>query len=388
MTPAIETLQQQAEASFMPYGPPDGGVRLVETFGAYEAEYAALRKGVGLFVAAHKGVVELTGGDRRDFLHRMVTGDINRLKPGRGCRAFLLDTRGRIVADLTVLHEAERTLLEVDVFQTAEVVKTLDNYLFSEDVVLSDGRGGFTKITLHGPASAKLLEALGEGSPVGLQPYQHCGIELGGTDGVVYRRDETGSLGLHILIRSDTADALYARLADAVGGLAPDTEPGEDGRGGAKRDIPGRGVGWLAYNTARIEAQTALFHIDFGRDSLPHETGDRVLGEAVSFTKGCYLGQEIVARMQSLGHPKKLLVGLKLDDDRMPVSGVPVFDLEAESTEIGAVTSSTISPLLGGKAIALAMMKWGRHHDGTKVRVPAEGQRVEAMVTTKPVVGG
>ncbi|MCC7406605.1 MAG: aminomethyltransferase family protein, partial [Phycisphaeraceae bacterium] len=143
-----------------------------------------------------------------------------------------------------------------------------------------------------------------------------------------------------------------------------------------KRTILGRGIGWMAYNTARIEAGSPLFHVDFGPDSLPHETA--ILSQAVSFTKGCYLGQEIVARMQSLGHPKRLLVGLRLPDDRLPIAGSQV--LTADGQVVGAVTSSTLSPLLGQTAIALAVVKWGRHEPGTTLRVAAEGAIVDARV--------
>jgi folate-binding protein YgfZ len=137
-------------------------------------------------------------------------------------------------------------------------------------------------------------------------------------------------------------------------------------------------MGWAEFNTARIEAGSPLFHVDFGADCLPHETS--LLDETTSFTKGCYIGQEIVARMQNLGHPKRLLVGLRFDDARLPVAGSQVFDHEDRGTVIGAITSSTISPMRGHTAIAIAMIKWGKHRPNTKVVVPAEGQMVEAAV--------
>src|SRR5690606_32624583 len=103
----------------------------------------------------------------------------------------------------------------------------------------------------------------------------------------VYRRDDAGAPGLHLIVPRDRAGDVYKALLEPVGGLVPEVE------GGVRRAITGRGIGWLAYNTARIEAGTALYCVDFGPDSLPAETGPRTMAEAVSFTKGCYLGQEI-----------------------------------------------------------------------------------------------
>ena len=203
-------------------------------------------------------------------------------------------------------------------------------------------------------------------------------MQLCGSPCLIYRRNETGEPGLHAMIPVDGAADVYTKIADTIGGLIPNVDAAEGKR--PKRDIVGRGIGWLAYNTARIEAGTPLYHVDFGPDSLPHETG--ILDQAVSFTKGCYRGQEIVARMQSLGHPKRVLVGLKFDHDRLPVAGAQVFaDMKCEDA-IGAVTSSTLSPMLGGQAVAFAMIKWGKHRPGTSLAVWAEGNVVAGTVQT------
>ncbi len=253
-----------------------------------------------------------------------------------------------------------------------------------------------------------------------LEPMQHATVVIDGANGVVYRRDVTGSLGLHLLLPSEAAGGVFARMAEAVGGLVPDvdkarsefrvpsselkdTESSKFQVPGSKSEavvpltwnmehgtwnspaVRGRGIGWVAFNTARIEAGTPLYHIDFGPDSLPGETG--LLEDAVSFTKGCYLGQEIVARMKHLGHPKKIIVGLKCEDDRLPIAGSQIHEADAPGgTIIGGITSSTLPPLLGGSAIALASMKWAKHHVGTIVSTPAEGAFVKATVCALPFV--
>ena len=156
--------------------------------------------------------------------------------------------------------------------------------------------------------------------------------------------------------------------------LATDHIVGQD-----KRRV--RPIGWLAFNIARIEAGTPLFNIDFGPTNLPHESG--ILHDRVSFTKGCYLGQEIVARMESLGKPKQTLVGLKMQSDLLPVAGAQVFERGADDVmgqQIGIVTSSTLSPMLGAAPIAFAMLKTACAAAGAAVLVNAEGEQVKATV--------
>ena len=375
-TSPLHSIQDDAEATFMPYGPAEAGVRVVESFSSFEAEYAAVRKGVGLFDMPQRGVVMVSGADRLDFLHRFVTNDTNGPVPGQGRQAFLLNRQGRISADLIVLAADDTVLLDLDVFGAQDVSDELERFVFTEDVQLHNATDQWAHQALHGPAAAALLAAVAPAFDASklemLGPLSHLRMPIERYDCVVYRRDETGAPGFHLIVPRQGAAAVYGVLVEALGGLVPAVE------GGLKRAITGRGIGWLAYNTARIEAGTPIFHVDFGPDSLPHETG--ILDHAVSFTKGCYLGQEVVARMQSLGHPKRVLVGLKCEGDTLPVAGAGVLAAGDTNTVIGAVTSSTLAPLLGGTAIALAMIKWGQHKVGTAVLVQAEGRRVGAKV--------
>lgn len=379
---SIRRLQLDAEATYLTFGPPpDVGqpaLEVVETFGPYEAEYAAIHKGAAIFDMAFRGTVELTGKDRLDLLHRLTTQDVRSLPSGQARRGFLLDKAGHIQADVVVINLADRTLLDVDLADAPAVAQAVERMVFSEDVQVRDASADFVHLGLLGPAAPKLLHHVTGQQPAAIEPAAAWLIDHRGATLVIHRRDEAGPLGLHVLTPTAIAADVYAALTEAVGGLNPDPAPGivPGAEGQPKRTILGRGIGWMAYNTARIEAGSPLFHVDFGPDSLPHETA--ILSQAVSFTKGCYLGQEIVARMQSLGHPKRLLVGLRLPDDRLPIAGSQI--LTADSQVVGGVTSSTLSPLLGQTAIALAVVKWGRHTPGTTLRVAAEGAIVDARV--------
>ena len=176
---------------------------------------------------------------------------------------------------------------------------------------------------------------------------------------VAARRDQTGDAGVELFVPRESADTVWASLL-----AAPDVRP----------------AGWFAYNTARIEAGTPLFNIDFGPTNLPHETG--VLRDRVSFIKGCYLGQEIVARMESLGRPKQCLVGLRPAEDLLPVAGGQVFAPEdgGMGEQVGWITSSTVSPMLGAVPIAFGLVKSARAEPGTELVVNAEGAQTKATV--------
>jgi len=380
MAPTIRQLQEQSDASFIPFASLDQQTadtpELVETFAHYQAEYAAIKKGVGILDMPSKGVIRLTGPDRQDFLHRLITNQVNQLKPGQSNRAFVLNKSGRIQADLIVIAQEKQILLYLDLSEAKATTQYLENYLFGEDIQITNISDQIRSISLHGPASAKLVATVFEKDPADLENLQNTTLNCQQEKIHLFRFDQTESTSLHLLIPNTIADHAYYAMAQALGGLTPQVQ------GGVKREIHGRGVGWLAFNTARIEAATPLYHIDFGADSLPAETGKTTFQQAVSLTKGCYLGQEIVARMFNLGHPKRVLVTLAFPDDKMPITGVPIYEKtdQGRGQEIGAITSSTLSPLQGNNARALAIVKWGKHQPDKTLCVPAEGSDTLATI--------
>lgn len=370
----LHRLLDAAGAEWMSYG----DVPIVATFGEYEAEYAAIHRHVAILHRPQKGILRLTGSesDRRDLLHRLTTQDIRSMAGGATCRALQLNDKGRIIADMMVHHGEADTWLELDTCDAAALKAMLEGRIFTEDISIEEWSDQRVAVSLFGPAAGTLL---GEAAAaVMAMPGTHHVLHWSGQLMTAYRRDQGSVIGLHLLIPTQVAAQVYESLLQAAGYEAidlPDAEYAQRRR----QSLRGRPIGWLAYNTARIEAGEAIFHVDFGPDSLPHEIGIAAFAQAVHLNKGCYLGQEIVARMQNLGHPKKVLVPVRFQDDRMPVSGAQVFDTD-RATAIGAITSSTVSPRQGNVAIALAMMKWGRHKPGTKLTAAAEGAWVEGEV--------
>ncbi len=148
----------------MSYGPPpaEGGLEIVESFGHYEAEYAAIRQRVGIMHMPQRGILRLTGDDRADFLHRMLTCDVKALAGGRSRHGFQLNDKGRIVADLMVHHGDLDTWLETDVLDLAALQQLLDQRLFAEDVMLEEFTAERVKLVLHGPAALALLRQVAD----------------------------------------------------------------------------------------------------------------------------------------------------------------------------------------------------------------------------------
>lgn len=356
-----------ADAQFMPFGE---GAAVVAMHDVLETEYAPIRKGAALMDCPHRALIELTGEDRQAFLHNVLTQDIQSMRPGQTRRAFMLTAKGRIIADLFVVHGETQTWLDTDVLGAQTLLDELDKLLFSEDVQIIDHRQTYHRLTLHGPKAMGVLDKFSPHSLEPLEPYAATKLKLGMIEPIAFRYDECGVAGLHLWTIAPHAPVLWQALLEA----------GEDD---ALKPL-----GWLAYNIARIEAGSPLYMIDFGSDSLPGETG--LLEQAVSFNKGCYRGQEIVARMKDIGHPAKALVGFDVEGDGLPVAGTPVFD-EPGGDAVGAVTSSTPSPMRSSKPIGIAMVKWDRREPGTTLHAPAEGEsasiRIRSLVSSSQING-
>ena len=366
----LRPLHERAEAEFQPYE----ALEIVSTFGEPQAEYAALHKACGLMDLAHRGVLELTGKDRLPFLNNLLTNETWSkstkacLPAGAGAYAFLLQTTGRIVTDLNVIERGDRTYLELDARLVEPIRRALDRYLFADQVKLIDRVGALHELALHGPGAPAVLDAAVGSHATELPPMGSTQVTLFGADVTVWSDDVVGAPGLHLLVPADRVEHVWAELVNRFGGLV----------GHAKRPL--RPVGWAAFNTVRIEAGRPLFGIDFGPTVLPAEVGEAAFARAVSVTKGCYLGQEIVARMHARKQSARTLVGLRLDGEALPIAGAAVFD--DAGNQVGGLTSSTISPVQSRAAICFALVKRPFAVDGKIVQVPAEGALRPAKVST------
>lgn len=375
---------------------------LVEAFDPVEIEYAAIRTHAAVFDMPHRATLVVTGPDRLSFLNRMVTQELSEkggYGPWTARRSFWLNRKGRIDGDLRMLNLPDRVVIDVDVHAADRTLKGLEGYIISEDCRVVDETRAWHRVSVHGPGAAALVakhsEHIGGAAIGGITSGQVGRVRIAGVEVVVDRFDVAGEIGLQLLMLADGAAAVYEGLSEPWPTSASEKR--------TTREVQPSGplarrIGWHALNMARIEAGSAVYLADFGPDSLPHETGVETLGDRVSFKKGCYLGQEVVARMQSLGHPKQRLVGLRialpegapkpaagggwgLPDLPQAVTGtVVVATDEPTAAAVGAVTSSCMSPMLGQAHVAFAMVKWTHAQEGTKVWVQLDDRRLAATV--------
>jgi len=332
-------------------------------FRSFEAEYAALRTGVGLIDDSTQALIEVRGADRVSFLHNLLTNDIKRLAPGTGCRAALLDPSARLIAELVVLSDPDALWLLCDLDRAGVVMQALDRCLFSEAVTLTNHERKSAVLALQGPRTMESLREL-TGAAVSLPtPGDHVLLPFHEITMRLVRHSLTDEDGVLCLLNAGDAQTMWEFLAQ---------------RGRPQGLIL---VGWEALNVARIEAGIPWFGLDMDTTNLLPETG---LEEALaSETKGCYVGQEIVARMRTYGSPNKKLMGLLMDGSEVPQPRDPIT--RGEDT-VGWVTSGCRSPALG-RPIAMGYLKRGAYEPDTSVEVARGAARVPATVVERKRLG-
>ena len=314
--------------------------------------YEAARHGAGLIARTDLGRVVVSGADRASYLQGLLTNDIVALTAGRGCYAAYLTAQGRMIADLHVYELGDVILLTLHRDVKDAVLAKLDQFIFSEDVQLGDVTDSFDQIAVVGPDAARIVgPILGVDADV-LRPLpEHGNLRAGST--IVSRADDTGEPGFDIYTESAATDDLQTRLLSA-GGV--DIDPS-------------------TADALRIEGGVPLFHRDMDEETIPLEAG--IESRAISFTKGCYVGQEVVIRVLHRGHGRvaRKLVGLTISGDRVPAAKTPI---RADDREVGEITSAAWSPGLR-RPIALGYVHRDFTAPGTKVSVSGADAEVSAL---------
>ena len=334
-------------------------------------QYRALSEGAGLVNRTSRGRLRLTGQDRRDYLQGLLTNDILALSAGSGCYACLLTAQGRMIADMYVVETGEAILMDLEGAVSARVAEHLEQFVFSEDVEVSDVSQSTAQLGVFGPHAAAVVSRVlassdGEGATrADLEGLAVFGNRAGAWNGApltLVRRDDLGGLGFDLFIAVDHADRLAQALRDA-GAVDVDS---------AVADV------------RRIEMGRPVFGTDMTEDTIPLEAG--IEDRAISLTKGCYVGQEIIIRVLHRGHGRvaRRLVGLTLDAGAtVPTHGSAIRSGERE---IGTITSAALSPVLA-RPIAMGYVHRDFVEPGTAVAVTVDGQLLPAVVTRLPFVG-
>ncbi|HYL37844.1 MAG TPA: glycine cleavage T C-terminal barrel domain-containing protein [Bryobacteraceae bacterium] len=284
--------------------------------------YDALRNHAAWLDLSARGKIKLTGEDRGRLLHAMTTNHIQQLTPGTGCYAFFLNDKGRILADANILCRPDHVLLDIEPEVREKLYRHLDHYIIADDVTLEDLTEALATIAVEGPESSRVLERAGAPLPVS----DYGSVEWG--DRLVARLSTTGSHGYFVFVPVEEKAALIAAL-EAAGAVPADSE---------------------AFRVVRIEHGKPRYGEDLSERFLAQEANQP---HALHFSKGCYLGQEIVERVRSRGQIHRVLMPLLLETQTPPEVGTKLQIGEASAAEI---TSAAYSPALG-KVAALGYVR-------------------------------
>jgi folate-binding protein YgfZ len=328
-------------------------------FGDASAEYKAVRSGAGLIDRSQRALLQVTGPDRFSFLQGMLSNDLREIKPGEGQYATVLNQQGKVLGDVRVLQSDNSFYLDLWALVKDNIVAHLNRYLVADEVEIADRSEGYGIFSVQGPRSTGLLEKLVTQGEVPERPLRHTIVDVNGVKICVVHDSHTGEAGFDLIVPVKALPDIAQRATDLG------------------QPLSARWVGEEAQNTLRVEAGIPRYGVDITEDNLLLETG---LEHAVSFKKGCYLGQEIVERIRSRGHVNKKLCGLLLDGQETARAG---DSISAAGKNIGAITSSIYSPALA-RPIALGYV----HRDfwtlGTIVTVNRKSESIAAVIAELP----
>jgi folate-binding protein YgfZ len=319
--------------------------------------YQAARRGAAFIDRSARGRLLVSGRDRASYLQGLLTNDIVALKAGEGCYTAYLTAQGRMIADMWVYELGDVILLSTAGEVKDVVLAKLDQFIFSEDVQLGDVTQTFSQIAVVGPESTRMVDGLVGGEHAerlaALSEHANIRAAIEGQPAIVTRISDTGAPGFDLYVERAQAASVTARLM-AAGAVEADRDTAE---------------------ALRVEAGIPLFHRDMDEETIPLEAG--IESRAISLTKGCYVGQEVIIRVLHRGHGRvaKKLVGLLIDDGSPPPPGSMV---SAADRDVGHVTSSVVSPALG-RPIALGYVHRDFTAPGTPVVVAGRPGAVAAL---------
>lgn len=317
----------------------------------------ALRAAAAAADLTGRGALAVSGPDAAELLHGLVTNEVKALRPGSGCHAALLTPKGRMRAELAVLRLSDsELLLDCDASLAGALLGILQGYVPFSRSTLEDRTSETGVVHLEGPAAAGLLPAAGLPEP-GPEDYAHASGSLDGVPLRVVRVSRAGEPGFDLRTSSGAVPALLALLA-ARGAAVVSPEVLEAGR---------------------IEAGLPRWGAELTETTLPNEAG--LERTAISYTKGCYLGQETVARIRTYGHVNRRLVALLLP---IGCAAAPGNEVRAGEEAVGSVTSAVDSKRRGAR-VALAYVKRGHEAPGTTLRVATNEGAVAGNVAAVPL---
>jgi folate-binding protein YgfZ len=304
------------------------------------SEFQALLSAAGVYDIRSRARISLTGGDRTRWLNGMVTNNVRDLASGHGVYAFLLNPQGHILGDLHAYHGGESLLVDTDQSQLDKILAVFDKYIIMDDVEVANVSDQLTVIGIAGPKSRESLQAAGFDVPQ-LKPLQFVDTTWRQISLTLARGDNPPVESFELWLTPGDREEVYEALI----------------RTGAKE------AGGPALDLLRIAAGIPRYGVDIRERDLPQETGQE---RALNFSKGCYVGQEIVERIRSRGQVRRQFAGFELHGE-LPAPGSKI---QVDGKGVGEITSAASLPLAGGeRRVALGYIRR---------EVAAPGQQVEA----------
>jgi folate-binding protein YgfZ len=326
--------------------------------GDWLAEFRAARETVALIDKNYRAYLRFTGPDRVRYLNAILTNNIKDLAQGNGIVSLFLNPQGRIQAEIETYATAESLFCVTYAMIRETLVPALDKFIIMDDVTLSDETEMFGTMALEGPLAMDVVKKLTSIDLAGLGELSFQQTSVAGISCGVTKRSPGGVAGAEFLATRDDLPRLWQTLRDAV------------------ETFGGRAAGYQALNALRLEQGSPWFSYDFGDKQIPHEAG--LEHSHISYTKGCYTGQEIVERVRSRGQVNRVRVLVKFDTNEPPAAGVALM---ADGKEAGHVTRAAFSPTLQS-AIAMGYVR--RENSTVGSELSCGGAR--AAVITSPIV--
>lgn len=332
-------------------------------YGDWLAEYKSLRETTGVFNLSERSRICLVGDDRVRFLHGQVTNDVKKLRIGEGCYAAIVTAKGKMESDANIFNLQDEVLLDFEPGLIEKISARLEKFIVADDVQIVDAAPYYGLLSVQGPKAEEIVHSLNFFPQIPAKQFDSIKIS-DATFGEIYlaknsrfgvRRHVAAlesadtsahpkSFGFDLFVPKTSFDTFADKLITTV------------------ENLGGHRCGRQAFETVRIENGIPRFGVDMDETNIPLECG--IESRAVVYNKGCYIGQEVINRIHSIGHVNKELRSLRLADDlkNLPVKGDKLF---RDGKEVGYITSAVKSPSLGN--IALGYVRREANQIGTEL---------------------
>lgn len=330
-------------------------------YGNMAAEHQAVRQAVGLADLSHRGKVRVTGDDRVKWLQSIISNDILPLKPGQGRYSSFLTHKGKMLTYFRLYMQTDALMLE-DVGEIGETTfQSLRKFLlYGTKAKMENCAESWGLLLVSGPKAPYVMQSAFGVDVTDLKPIDFVTAQIGGSHALVLRTEETGEVDIEILLPAASLLPTWTALLEA----------------GSKYGI--KPVGTHAREALRMEAGIPKAGADLNEEIVPPEAN--LEDKAFSLTKGCYPGQEVVARMDTYGSVRRHLVGLVLKDGAIPPKGAKLF---SGDREVGWISSAGYSPQLN-KVIAFGFPLRDFSKPDTALSIEIDGKKYDATVTALP----